>query len=36
VAAAKEARLSTGEHLNSIDDDTYEIAHTGVRIQRDR
>jgi hypothetical protein len=36
VAAAKEARLSTGERLNSIDDDTYEIAHTGVRIQRDR
>jgi hypothetical protein len=28
-------RLATGERVNRINDDTYEIAHTGVRIQRD-
>ena len=32
----KEAFLSTGEPLNYIDENTYEIAQTGVRITRDR
>jgi hypothetical protein len=36
VPGLKEARLSTGEQVNSIDDDTYEIVQTGVRIKRDR
>lgn len=36
VLALKEGRLATGELLNIIDDDTYEIAQTGVRISRDR
>jgi hypothetical protein len=31
----KEVRLSTGEPVNSIDDDTYEIAQTGVVIRRE-
>ena len=34
--ASQEARLATGERVNRIDDDLYEIAQTGVRLRRDR
>ena len=36
VPGGKKARLATGELLNTIDDDTYEIAQTGVLISRER
>lgn len=36
ILGSLEVRLATGERVNRINDDTYEIAHTGVRIQRDR
>jgi len=32
----KEVRLATGERAKRIDDDTYEIAQTGVLIKRER
>jgi hypothetical protein len=35
-AGVKEAFLSSGEPLRYIDEDTYEIVRTGVRITRDR
>jgi hypothetical protein len=34
--ATQEIRLATGERVNRIDDDIYEIAQTGVRMRRDR
>ena len=36
VPGRKEVRLATGERVNTIDDDTYEIAQTGVLIRRER
>jgi hypothetical protein len=32
----EEVRLATGERVTRIDDDSYEIAQTGVRMRRDR